>query len=124
MHFGVGLVDFLLAFMPLYMLGFMGATRRLDHYEASTGWHPLFVIVGYWSSYHFLRSMHSSSLVCFRALKIARRIGIIQVILGMAEHWNGLFLPLLQSIILQLFPTVDQLDPYGQSNEGNFPALK
>jgi cytochrome o ubiquinol oxidase subunit 1 len=35
---------FLLAFMPLYMLGFMGATRRLDHYEASTGWHPLFVL--------------------------------------------------------------------------------
>ena len=38
------LVGFLLAFMPLYMLGFMGATRRLDHYELSTGWHPLFVI--------------------------------------------------------------------------------
>jgi len=36
---------FLLAFMPLYMLGFMGATRRLDHYEASTGWHPLFILV-------------------------------------------------------------------------------
>ncbi len=33
-------VGFLLAFMPLYMLGFMGATRRLDHYEASTGWYP------------------------------------------------------------------------------------
>ncbi len=39
------LTGFLLAFMPLYMLGFMGATRRLDHYEASTGWHPLFIIV-------------------------------------------------------------------------------
>jgi len=36
---------FLLAFMPLYMLGFMGATRRLDHYEAATGWHPLFIVV-------------------------------------------------------------------------------
>ena len=36
---------FLLAFMPLYMLGFMGATRRLDHYEAATGWHPLFILV-------------------------------------------------------------------------------
>jgi len=36
---------FLLAFMPLYMLGFMGATRRLDHYEADTGWHSLFIIV-------------------------------------------------------------------------------
>lgn len=35
---------FLLAFMPLYMLGFMGATRRLDHYDPSTGWQPLFVI--------------------------------------------------------------------------------
>lgn len=37
-------VGFLLAFMPLYMLGFMGATRRLDHYEASTGWNPLFLV--------------------------------------------------------------------------------
>lgn len=35
---------FLLAFMPLYMLGFMGATRRLDRYDPSTGWHPLFIL--------------------------------------------------------------------------------
>jgi cytochrome o ubiquinol oxidase subunit I len=40
------LIGFLVAFMPLYMLGFMGATRRLDHYEASTGWQPLFILVG------------------------------------------------------------------------------
>ncbi len=39
------MAGFLLAFMPLYMLGFMGATRRLDHYEASTGWQPLFLVV-------------------------------------------------------------------------------
>lgn len=39
-------IGFLVAFMPLYMLGFMGATRRLDHYEASTGWHSLFLLVG------------------------------------------------------------------------------
>lgn len=38
-------VGFLLAFMPLYMLGFMGATRRLDHYDAATGWQPLFQLV-------------------------------------------------------------------------------
>lgn len=37
-------VGFLLAFMPLYMLGFMGATRRLDHYPALEGWQPLFVL--------------------------------------------------------------------------------
>lgn len=35
---------FLLAFMPLYMLGFMGATRRLDHYDPATGWQPLFIV--------------------------------------------------------------------------------
>jgi cytochrome o ubiquinol oxidase subunit I len=35
---------FLFAFIPLYILGLMGATRRLDHYEMSTGWFPLFAI--------------------------------------------------------------------------------
>jgi len=36
-------VGFLVAFMPLYVLGLMGATRRLNHYETSTGWQPLFI---------------------------------------------------------------------------------
>lgn len=35
---------FLLAFMPLYILGLMGTTRRLSHYDASTGWQPLFLV--------------------------------------------------------------------------------
>ncbi len=38
------IVGFLVAFMPLYVLGLMGATRRLNHYEAFTGWQPLFVV--------------------------------------------------------------------------------
>lgn len=38
------IIGFLIAFMPLYVLGLKGATRRLDHYEASTGWQPLFMI--------------------------------------------------------------------------------
>jgi cytochrome o ubiquinol oxidase subunit 1 len=37
-------VGFLLAFIPLYILGFMGATRRLDHYDASLGWQQLFIV--------------------------------------------------------------------------------
>ncbi len=40
------LIGFLLAFIPLYILGFMGATRRLNHYSASLGWQPLFVVAG------------------------------------------------------------------------------
>ncbi|MFK5165241.1 hypothetical protein, partial [Propionibacterium freudenreichii] len=37
------LIGFLLAFMPLYILGFMGATRGLSHYTNPT-WQPLFVV--------------------------------------------------------------------------------
>ncbi len=40
------LVGFVLAFVPLYILGLMGATRRLDHYEASMGWQGLFIVAG------------------------------------------------------------------------------
>jgi cytochrome o ubiquinol oxidase subunit 1 len=40
------LVGFFVAFLPLYILGFMGATRRLDHYDPSTGWQPLFIVAG------------------------------------------------------------------------------
>ncbi len=40
------LVGFFMSFGPLYILGVMGATRRLDHYDASTGWQGLFIIAG------------------------------------------------------------------------------
>lgn len=40
------IVGFVLAFGPLYILGLMGATRRLDHYDASLGWQPLFIVAG------------------------------------------------------------------------------
>jgi cytochrome o ubiquinol oxidase subunit 1 len=38
------LVGFFVSFVPLYILGFMGATRRLDHYDASMGWQGLFIV--------------------------------------------------------------------------------
>jgi len=40
------IIGFLLAFVPLYILGLMGATRRLDHYDPSMGWQGLFVVAG------------------------------------------------------------------------------
>ena len=50
LHEGLGkaafwcwLIGFYLAFMPLYALGLMGATRRMQHYP-ETDWQPLFVI--------------------------------------------------------------------------------
>lgn len=44
--FGCWIIGFLVAFMPLYILGLMGATRRLHHYEAATGWQPYFIVAG------------------------------------------------------------------------------
>ncbi len=41
--FWLWLIGFFVSFLPMYLLGFMGATRRLDHYAATTGWQPLFI---------------------------------------------------------------------------------
>jgi cytochrome o ubiquinol oxidase subunit 1 len=38
------IIGFYTAFMPLYILGLMGMTRRLNHYDAATGWHPYLVV--------------------------------------------------------------------------------
>lgn len=40
-------VGFFIAFTPLYILGLMGATRRLDHYDPSMGWQPLFIVAAF-----------------------------------------------------------------------------
>lgn len=39
------LIGFFVAFMPLYLLGFMGVTRRLNHYMVAD-WQPLFILAG------------------------------------------------------------------------------
>ncbi len=44
--FWLWLVGFLVAFLPLYALGLMGAVRRLDHYDPSMGWQGLFIVAG------------------------------------------------------------------------------
>lgn len=38
------IVGFFLAFMPLYIVGLNGMTRRLNHYDAATGWHPYMIV--------------------------------------------------------------------------------
>lgn len=40
------IIGFIVAFGPLYILGFMGATRRLDGYDPSLGWQGLFIVAG------------------------------------------------------------------------------
>ena len=118
------MVGFLLAFMPLYMLGFMGATRRLDHYEAATGWHPLFLLVAagafiiligasiqflglFWSIFHRERNKDFTK----------------------GDPWNGRSLewttvsppPVYNYAIL---PVVDQRDPAWAIKRGQGPRIR
>lgn len=53
LHEGLGKVafwcwifGFFLAFVPLYILGFMGGVRRMDSYDPSLGWQGLFIVAG------------------------------------------------------------------------------
>ena len=56
------LIGFILAFFPLYLLGFMGATRRLEHYDVAE-WHPLFITAAIGAAIILLG-------VCFQALQV------------------------------------------------------
>ncbi len=102
---------FLLAFMPLYMLGFMGATRRLDHYEASTGWQPLFIVVAIGAVIIFC----GASIQVFGLYSSYRNRKKLKDATG--DPWNGRTLewsipsppPIYNFAII---PTVDQLDPF------------
>lgn len=48
------IIGFYVAFMPLYALGLMGMTRRLDNYSAGLGWHPLLLIAALGTAIVFL----------------------------------------------------------------------
>jgi cytochrome o ubiquinol oxidase subunit I len=77
------LIGFVVSFTPLYVLGFMGATRRLDHYDAATGWQPLFIIA-------FIGSLIISLAACLQILQV-----IVSVIKRKklrdttGDPWNG-----------------------------------
>ncbi|MGE5041724.1 MAG: cbb3-type cytochrome c oxidase subunit I [Candidatus Levyibacteriota bacterium] len=81
--FWLWLVGFFVSFVPLYILGMMGATRRLDHYDAATHWQPLFI----------------TSFIGACILGIAVASQIIQVVVSIRQRkklkdltgdpWNG-----------------------------------
>lgn len=44
--FWLWLGGFMVAFIPIYILGLMGAVRRMDSYDPSLGWQGLFMLAG------------------------------------------------------------------------------
>lgn len=121
--FSLWFAGFMIAFMPLYMLGFMGATRRLDRYDLSTGWHPIFVvaaigvaIITIGAAVQFVGLFWS----IFNRKKNQDKTG--------GDPWNGRTLewathsppPIYNFAVI---PTVDQIDPLWAIKEGRAPPI-
>lgn len=116
-------VGFLLAFMPLYMLGFMGATRRLDRYEEATGWHPLFILVA-------IGVLVIAVGVTFQVLQIVLSIKNRKKLRDRSgDPWNGRTLEWTTSspppiYNFAIIPVVNQIDPFWAIKEGRGPKEK
>lgn len=75
-------IGFLVAFLPLYVLGLMGATRRLNHYDMPQ-WQPLFIIAA-------CGAMLILFGVCFQALQLFVSIKQRRENLDTTgDPWNG-----------------------------------
>ena len=80
--FMLWLTGFFMSFVPLYILGFMGATRRLDHYT-NPSWQPLFIV----------------SVLGFMVLSAGALTQVLQIIVSIKQRkqhrdttgdpWNG-----------------------------------
>jgi len=116
-------IGFLLAFMPLYALGLMGATRRLDHYDLSTGWQPLYLL--------------AAAGVPFIAVGII--LQNLQILVGyrnrkkdhdkMGDSWNGRTLEWATSspppvYNFAVIPHVGERDPFWAIKEADEKAPK
>jgi len=115
-------IGFLVAFMPLYMLGFMGATRRLDHYEASTGWQPLFILVAIGA---FIIFCGIGVQIYDFFMSIKHRKNNLDTT---GDPWNGRTLEWATSspppeYNFAVIPTVDQRDPLWAHKRGEGPLL-
>jgi cytochrome o ubiquinol oxidase subunit 1 len=77
------LVGFYTAFMPLYVLGFMGMTRRLNHYDAATGWHPFLLVA----------ALGAAIIACGIAFQVAQLLVSIKErdknLDTTGDPWNG-----------------------------------
>lgn len=131
LHEGLGkaafwcwLIGFYLSFMPLYILGLMGAPRRLDTYDMETGWHLLFVAA-------FIGGLVITLGVVFQLLQIAvsiRQRDKLKV--NAQDPWDGRTLewathtpvPVYNFAVL---PPVPSRDPYWDiKQQGGLPKPK
>jgi cytochrome o ubiquinol oxidase subunit I len=122
LHEGLGkvafwcwLIGFLLAFLPLYALGLMGAARRLDGYDSSLGWQGLFIVAGIGLVVILLG-------VAFQILQLGYSIWKRKELAAGPDPWSGRTLewstptPIPEYNYARLTP-VDRRDPYWEEKQ-------
>ena len=113
-------VGFMLAFIPLYILGFMGATRRLDHYPSGLGWHPLFIVAG-------VGALVIASGVIFQAVQLYVSIRDRKQHRDLTgDPWDGRTLEWSTSSPVPFYnfartPIADNRDPFWTAKEAHIP---
>jgi cytochrome o ubiquinol oxidase subunit 1 len=124
MAFWSWMVGFCLAFIPMYILGIMGATRRLDHYDASTGWQPFYIMM-------FIGGLIIMLGVGLQLVRIvASFIEKKRLADTSGDPWNGRTLEWSTSspppfYNFALIPTVDSRDAYFEiKKKGGLPKPK
>lgn len=122
--FWLWLTGFFVSFIPLYILGLMGAPRRIDHYAASTGWQPFYI----------------TSLIGFAILSCGVLTQIMQIIVSIrtrkrhrdktGDPWDGRTLEWSTSspppfYNFAVIPTVHGREAFwAMKNRGHTPSQK
>ena len=129
LHEGLGkisawlwVVGFTLAFAPLFALGLMGATRRLDRYE-DPSWQILFIIAGIGAA---IIGLGIACQLLQVVVSIFQRKKLRDIT---GDPWNGRTLewstvspvPFYNYAVI---PTVTERDPYWEAKQRNAPARK
>ena len=117
------IIGFLVSFVPLYILGFMGATRRLDHYDASTGWQPLFIVSAL-GAFIIAAGVAMQILQIIVSIIQKNKIWIRQVIRGMAGRLSGRHHLLLHFYNFAIIPEVTSRDAFWEKKSSSSKAPK
>ncbi len=124
LHEGLGkaaalswMLGFVVAFTPLYALGLMGVTRRLDHYDPNPGWQALFIVAGI----GLLIIMFG---VFLQILQLAYSIWKRKTLAVGNDPWNGRTLEWsvpspAPSYNFTAIPTVTSRDPFWEYKQRN-----